>query len=139
MAEKKTFQLKVVTPGGVKLDEQAEMVIMRTTTGDVGVMSGHRPLSAALGHGIMRLTLKGGRKRYLGVFGGIANVNEQTVTVFAGKALWPGEVDLPEATAQREGCLKRLSEERTPAQTQQDKDLLKQALVRIELCEYKEE
>ena len=139
MAGKNTFRLKVITPRGVKLDEQAEMVIMRTTTGDLGVLHGHRPLSAALDHGIMRVTLKDGESRVLGAFGGIVNVDESSVTVFAGFAQWPDEVDLPEATAERDQCLKRLEENQSPAQTQQNKSLLRQALVRIELCEYREE
>jgi len=139
MAAKKTFDLKVITPGGVKLEEPAEMAIMRTTTGDLGVLPGHQPLSAALEHGIMRVTLKGGESRYLGIFGGLAKVDESSLTVFTGIARLPGEVDLAEATAERDQCLERLKEKRAPAGTQQDKDLLKQALVRIELSGYRAE
>ena len=88
MAEKKTFNLKVITPGGVKLDELAEMVIMRATTGDIGILAGHRPLGAALVPGDLRITLKGGVERLLEISGGLAKVDERSLSVHCGFAQW---------------------------------------------------
>ena len=139
MAGKKTFNLKVVTPGGVKFSDSAQMVIMRTTTGDMGILPGHEPCSAALAQGIVRITASDGNRRCMGVFGGLAKMEEDTLTLLTGAAQWPDEVDPALAHAEREECLQRLREERTPAQIQQDKALLRQALVRIELSEYKDQ
>ncbi|MCL2857030.1 MAG: ATP synthase F1 subunit epsilon [Oscillospiraceae bacterium] len=139
MAEKKAFNLKVITPGGVKVEERAEMVIMRATTGDMGVLPGHEPCSAALDQGILRITAAGGRQRRLGVFGGLAKVEGDTLTVLTGLAQWPSEVEPELAQAERDECLVRLREERDHAHTQRDKELLNQALVRIELSEFRDE
>jgi F-type H+-transporting ATPase subunit epsilon len=36
-----TFKLKIVTPDGLQFDGLAEELIVRTTTGDLGIMAGH--------------------------------------------------------------------------------------------------
>ena len=139
MAGKKTFNLKVVTPRGVKLDESAQMVIMRATTGDMGILPGHEPCSAALDQGILRITGADGSLRRMGIFGGLAKVEDETLTVLTGLAEWPSEVEPELAQAERDECLERLKVQRDHAHTQRDKELLKKALVRIELSEYKDQ
>ena len=139
MAEKKTFNLNVRTPRGKKFNERAQMAIMRTTTGDIGVLAGHEPCAAALAQGILRITDGEGKKRWLGVFGGMAKVEGDDLTVLTGLAEWPEEVEPELAAAERDECLERLKEERTPAQAQRDKELLAQALVRLELREFMDE
>jgi len=139
MAEKKTFNLKVVTPGGVKFSDGVQMVIMRAITGDMGILPGHEPCSAALDQGVLRITSADGRQRRMGVFGGLAKMEGETLAVLTGLAEWPSEVEPELAQAERDECLERLREVRDPAHTQRDKELLKQALVRIELSEYKDQ
>ena len=36
-----TFHLQIVTPDGLMFDGDAEKLLVRTTEGDVGIMSGH--------------------------------------------------------------------------------------------------
>jgi len=139
MAEKKTFNFKVVTSAGVKFSESAQMVIMRATTGDMGVLTGHEPMSAPLDAGILRITAAGGTQRWMGVFGGLCKVEGDTLTVLPGLAEWPSEVEPELAAAERDECLGRLKEHRDPAHTRRDKELLRQALVRLELSEFEDE
>jgi len=139
MAEKKAFDLKVITPTGEKFSEHVQMAIMRSTTGDIGVLAGHEPCAAALDHGILRITDASGKRRWLGVFGGLAKVEGNVMTVLTGLAEWPNEVEPELAGAERDECVERLKEERDPAHTARDKELLNQALVRIELSGYKDE
>ena len=35
------FELKIVTPDGLKYDGMAEELIVRTTDGDIGILAGH--------------------------------------------------------------------------------------------------
>ena len=37
----KSFPLKIVTPDGLQFDAEAEELIVRTTSGDVGILAGH--------------------------------------------------------------------------------------------------
>ena len=54
MTEKK-LRLQIMTPAEKKVDEDVNMVIMRCTTGDMGILPGHEPHSAVLDYGILRI------------------------------------------------------------------------------------
>ena len=45
------LSLKIVTPSRIMYDGEAEMVIMRTKVGDIGIMAGHQPLVTVLDYG----------------------------------------------------------------------------------------
>ena len=58
-----SFPLKIVTPDGLLFDGQAEELIVRTTTGDIGILAGHINCVAPLGMGRATI-LTEGKKRY---------------------------------------------------------------------------
>ena len=84
---KKKFHLRVITPKAVKVEKDVEMVIMRCTTGDMGIMANHQPYSAALIHAPLRI-LDEGSERILDVHGGIAEIENNVLTVISGQAEW---------------------------------------------------
>ena len=49
----KPFPLKIVTPDGLQFEGQAEELIVRTITGDMGILAGHptNPLPSTLTSG----------------------------------------------------------------------------------------
>jgi len=81
-AQDKKIELVITTPRGVKFMEKADMVIMRCVDGDLGVLPGHAPVSAALGDGIFRI-INDGVEQKLAVFGGIAEIEGNRVNVFS--------------------------------------------------------
>ena len=42
----KTFTLQIISPTRIFFDEEVDMVEMRTTEGEIGVLAGHIPLTA---------------------------------------------------------------------------------------------
>ncbi len=56
------FSLKIVTPDGVCFDGQAEELVVRTTTGDMGILAGHTNCVAPLGMGQAMVLLQGKRR-----------------------------------------------------------------------------
>ena len=74
------FSLKIVTPHGIKFDGQAEELIVRTTTGDLGVLAGHTPCVAPLGMGRATVIVDG-KKRYAACIGGMVSVAPGGVTL----------------------------------------------------------
>ena len=80
--KKDKLNLTITTPRGVKFVEKADMIIMRCIDGDLGVLSGHEPVSAVLGDGILRIKNNGIEKK-LAVFGGIAEIDKRTVNIFS--------------------------------------------------------
>ena len=71
----KKLHLRITTPDNVKYDEDAEMVIMRCITGDMGILADHEATSAILDYGILRI-FNDDEERRMAVFGGIAQVGE---------------------------------------------------------------
>ena len=97
---KQKLQVKVVTPRGTKVDERADMVILRCTTGDMGILPGHQPFSMLLDYGVLRMVQQD-RERILAVYGGIAQVKGDQITILTDGADWPEEIDPVRAEADR--------------------------------------
>ena len=53
-----SFPLKIVTPDGLQFDGQAEEVVVRTTSGDIGVLAGHINCVAPLGMGMATVRIR---------------------------------------------------------------------------------
>ena len=128
-------RLRIVTPVEVKMDEDADMVIMRTATGDMGVLPGHEPRSTALNFGALRI-LNGGSERRIAVYGGLASVRNNVLTVLTNDAEWPEEIDRARADANREHAQRRLQEKTDDIEIREDLVMLRRALVQIEVSAY---
>lgn len=92
------FPLKIVTPDGLQFDGQAEEVVVRTTSGDMGIMAGHINCVAPLGMG-QAMILTGGQKRYAACIGGILSVVNGTVTLVPTTFEWADKIDVDRAEA----------------------------------------
>ena len=86
------FTLKIVTPDGLAYDGQAEEVIVRTTSGDIGILAGHLNCVAPLGMGRATIIIDG-QKRYGACIGGILSVVNGTVTLVPTTFEWADEID----------------------------------------------
>ena len=134
MAVKK-IRLRIVTPEEIKLDENVDMVIMRCTTGDMGILPRHEPCSAVLNYGALRI-LDGGDERRIAVFGGLAEVRNDVLTILTDGAEWPKEIVRAHAMADLERAKSRLRERVDDIEIQDDIVLLRRALVRVEVSSH---
>ena len=131
----KKMRLRIVTPTQIKVDEDADMVIMRCTTGDMGVMPGHEAHSAALSYGILRIRNEGAERR-IAVYGGVASIQNNVLTILTNDAEWPEDIDRARAEADLEAAERRLQEKAGDIDIQHDQVLLRRALVQIEVSSY---
>ncbi|MFA5561550.1 MAG: ATP synthase F1 subunit epsilon [Eubacteriales bacterium] len=130
--DKRQVHLQVFTPRGLKMDERADMLIMRCVDGDMGVLPGHAPLSAALGDGILRI-IRGEAEQKIALFGGVVVVRDNRVSILTTIAQRPDEIDLARAEADREQADLLLQEQSDELKMQSYRILLRRALVRIEV------
>lgn len=125
-----TFALKIVTPDGVCFDGQAQELVVRTTSGDTGIMAGHINYVAPLGMG--RATVKvDGKDRYAACIGGLVSVVDGAVTLVPTTFEWAEDIDAERAQASKnraEGILSDKSS--TDTDILLAKARLKRALVR---------
>lgn len=90
------FQLKIVTPDGLQYDGQAEEVVVRTTSGDMGILAGHINCVAPLGMGRAMFIIDG-QKKYAACIGGILSVHNGSVTLVPTTFEWAEEIDTDRA------------------------------------------
>ena len=67
------FPLKIVSPDGPEFEGMVEQLIVRTTTGDIGILAGHTNCVAPLGMGRATIVVDG-KKRYAACIGGMISV-----------------------------------------------------------------
>ena len=90
------FRLKIVTPDGVVFDGQAQELIVRTTSGDLGILAGHVNCAAPLGMGRATIVLEGSR-RYGACIGGMVSVMNGSVTLVPTTFEWAEDIDTTRA------------------------------------------
>ena len=94
------FQLKIVTPDGLFFDGQAEELIVRTTSGDLGILAGHINCVAPLGMGRATVIVDG-KRRYAACIGGMVSVVGGVVTLVPTTFEWAETIDEARAEASR--------------------------------------
>lgn len=90
------FSLKIVTPDGLIYDGQAEELIVRTTSGDMGILAGHVNCVAPLGMGRATVVIDG-KKRYGACIGGMLSVMNGAVTLVPTTFEWADKIDADRA------------------------------------------
>ena len=93
-----SFRLKIVTPDGLVYDGQAEKLIVRTTTGDLGILAGHINCVAPLGMGQAVVVVDGQRKT-AACIGGMVTVVNGVTTLVPTTFEWAEDIDFKRAAA----------------------------------------
>jgi F-type H+-transporting ATPase subunit epsilon len=94
MAE--TFELELVSPERQLIKEPVEEAQIPGKEGYIGVLPGHAPLLTELGTGFMYY-VTGGRRRYLSIHGGFAEVLPNRVRLLVDTAERAEEIDVERA------------------------------------------
>ena len=92
------FQLKIVTPYGAVFDGAAEELIVRTTSGDLGILAGHINIVAPLGMGQAVVVVDGQRKT-AACIGGMVTVVNGVTTLVPTTFEWAEDIDFKRAAA----------------------------------------
>jgi F-type H+-transporting ATPase subunit epsilon len=95
----KTFQVDIVTPEAVIWSGEAEMLLARTTEGDIGILADHEPTMAALATGAVTIH-HGDTVTAAGLHGGFLQIFKNQVTLLTDSAkLTEGGLEAARETA----------------------------------------
>ena len=131
------FSLKIVTPDGLIFDGQAEELIVRTTSGDLGILAGHINCVAPLGMGRATVIIDG-KRRYGACIGGMVSVVNGVVTLVPTTFEWAESIDAARAEASQARAEKILHEkDASDTELQRAQARLRRALVRKSVASYK--
>jgi len=130
-----SFPLKIVTPYGLQFDGEAEELIVRTTTGDMGILAGHISCVAPLGMGRATIITEG-KKRYAACIGGMVSVVDGHVNLVPTTFEWADQIDVERATASENRAREVLKDKSsTDTDIRLAEARLKRALVRKSVAE----
>ena len=87
-----SFPLKIVTPDGLKFDGVAEELIVRSITGDFGILAGHVNCVVPLGMG-QAMAIIDGNKKYAACIGGMLSVIDGRAILVPTSFEWADQID----------------------------------------------
>ncbi len=108
MADNPILTAQVVSPEEVLYEGTAEMVVCRTTEGDLAFLPGHMPFLGALGIAKVRALLPDNSEQVVAVHGGFVEVSGDRVLILSDVAELPAQIDVPRAEAARDRARARL-------------------------------
>ena len=93
-----TLTVRVLSPDKTVWDAVAEEVVLPSTTGQLGILSGHAPLLTALDTGVMRVRpSKNEDWVAIALLGGFAEVDQDEVTILVNSAERGDKINAEEA------------------------------------------
>ncbi len=126
------LSLKIITPSRNMFEGEVDMVIMRSLSGDVGILYGHQPMVTVLDYGVLTIKNNGEEKR-AAVLGGFAEINSEGMSVLTDAAEWSDEIDILRARKAKERAEARLKNTQTNIDIRRAELSLKRALVRLDI------
>ena len=124
------FRLRIVSPNREFYTGDVEMVEMKTTEGDIGVMKGHIPLTAVAAPGMLKIHEQEGVKEAV-LIDGIIRIMQDNVTILAEDCQWPDEIDLARAQEAKIRAERRLRGEEEGANIDRAEMALRRSIARI--------
>ncbi|MFT9496653.1 F0F1 ATP synthase subunit epsilon [Anaerosolibacter sp.] len=101
------FQLEIVTPDRKFYEDDVDMVVVRTTAGDLGILKNHMSLVSPLAVGTIKIK-KNGEQLEAACAGGFVQVRQDKTTIITDSAEWPEEIDVERAKKAAERAEERL-------------------------------
>jgi F-type H+-transporting ATPase subunit epsilon len=131
-----TFQLEIVTPEKLVVNEAVEEAQIPGLNGYLGILPGHAPLITELAVGVITYRVEGVTKS-LSVAWGFAEVLPDKVTMLAETAERPEEIDVARAQKAKERAEQLLKSNDPDLDYDRAQDALKRAETRIEVASEK--
>ena len=95
------LSVKVITPDKTVWDDQVEEIILPSTTGQLGILTGHAPLLTALEVGVMRVRPDKEWKT-IALMGGFAEVEDDEIKILVNGAELGDDIDQDAARTEYE-------------------------------------
>jgi len=130
MTENATLHVMVVSPEQVLYEGDGEMVVCRTTDGEIAFLPNHTPFLGALGTAAVRVVLPDGEQK-IAAHEGFVEVSGTHVVVLSDVAELPEQIDVDRARAAKERAEAALAAD---AEDEEAKAALDRANLRLEIA-----
>ncbi len=124
--------VQLVSPERVLYEGDAEMVVCRTTDGEIAFLPGHVPFVGALGVAKVRVILEGDGEVAAAVHGGFVEVSHDRVSILSDVAELPDQIDVVRARTAKERAEQRVAKD---SDDEESKEALARAELRLEVAD----
>jgi len=125
-----TMQVDLVSPERILWSGDADMVVCRTTDGDIAFLSNHAPFIGALGIGTVKIEEPGGQQTKFAVHGGFVEVSHNKVVLLSDVAEVESDIDVNRAREAKE----RAEAAYRADPTEENDAAVRRATVRLEVA-----
>ena len=104
-----TLNIRIIAPDRTVWDAEAQEIILPSSTGQLGILTGHAPLLTALDIGVMRVRVD---KEWMPIvlMGGFAEIENNQLTILVNGAEEASQIDLAEAEINLEEATHKLND-----------------------------
>ena len=126
-----TLKIRVIAPDRTVWNAEAEEVILPSSTGQLGILTGHIPLLTALDIGVMRVRIE---KDWIPIvlLGGFAEVENNIITILVNGAEEASEIDIKKAQINLQEAISMLSEAVTNKEKIEATQKIRKARARVQ-------
>ena len=129
-----TLSVSIVTPNGEAYSaKEASMVVLGTTSGQLGVMANHVPMVASLKVGPLKVIF--GREEYLAVSEGFVETHKGEVTIIVQTAELGKDIDVERAKRALQRAEERLAKKEDGLDVRRAELALAKACARLKVAE----
>ncbi|MGX9133152.1 F0F1 ATP synthase subunit epsilon [Rummeliibacillus sp. JY-2-4R] len=130
----KTTVVNIVTPDGPVYDSEVSMVIVKTVTGEMGILPGHIPTVAPLAVSAVRIK-KENSADVVAISGGFVEIRPDKVTILTPSAEIAEDIDIARAKEAVKRAESRLQSKQNDIDFKRAELSLKRAMNRINVKE----
>lgn len=124
------FELEILTPERKFFTGKVEMIILKTTDGEMGILKDHLPMVASVAISPIRLLIDGAWRDAV-VGEGFMEITHEKTIILADTAEWPEEIDINRAKAAKERAEERLQRKLSEVEYLRSQAALAKALARL--------
>ncbi|HEY9570754.1 ATP synthase F0F1 subunit epsilon [Lysinibacillus sp. BF-4] len=131
----KTVTVNIVTPDGPVYDSDVSMVIVKTTSGEMGILAGHIPMVAPLAVGAVKLKKADNKEELVAVSGGFVEVRPDKISILAPAAEVATDIDVTRAKEALARAEQRMAKKQADLDATRAELALQRAMNRIRVHE----
>jgi F-type H+-transporting ATPase subunit epsilon len=129
------LKLEVITPEKVVVDKEVLEVQLPTPQGEIGILTGHIPLISRLAlTGVVKYRDEAGSGLIV-VGNGFVEVSGEKITILAGAAESPKEINVEETRREIEAAERSLKAANQTADVQEALEKLERARIRVQIAQ----
>jgi len=129
-----TLKIRVIAPDRTVWNAEAEEVILPSSTGQLGILTGHIPLLTALDIGVMRVRIE---KDWIPIvlLGGFAEVENNIITILVNGAEEVSEINIDQERVNLQEAIAMLAEAETNKEKIEATQKIRKARARVQAAQ----